>query len=172
METGEFLARTAIFAALAAVIKIVLAPIPNVELVTLWIAAVTIVYGLKVGVIVAYLGNMIADFFIGFGPWTGFVSTGFVLVAIIIWVLKPYLTNSFRYAVAAVVVIVVFDVFTVITSMSLLYGYSVKMALFQQYFLFFPLPFGWVHLVFNTVTFYFVAEPFISKLKRINHVTR
>ncbi len=171
METGEFLARTAIFAALAAVIKIVLASIPNVELLTLWIAAVTVVYGLKVGVIVAFLGNMIADFFIGFGPWTGFISVGFILVAVIIWVLKPYVTSSFRYAVVAVGVTVVFDIFTVITSMSLLYGYSVKMALFQQYFLFFPIPFGWVHLVSNAVVFYFVAEPFINKLKIINHAT-
>ncbi len=171
METGEFLARTAIFAALAAVIKIVLASIPNVELLTLWIAAVTVVYGLKVGVIVAFLGNMIADFFIGFGPWTGFISVGFILVAVIIWVLKPYVTSSFRYAVVAVGVTVVFDIFTVITSMSLLYGYSVKMALFQQYFLFIPYPFGWVHLVSNAVVFYFVAEPFINKLKIINHAT-
>ena len=173
METGEFLARTAIFVGLAAVIKIVLASIPNVELLTLWIAAVTVVYGLKVGCIVAFLGNVIADFFVGFGPWTLFISAGFVLVAILIWVATPVLTSSFRYAVTAAAATVLFDVFTVITSMSLLFGYSIKMALIQQYGLFIPpayYPFGWVHLVSNAVIFYFVAEPFITKLKTINHI--
>ncbi|KYK29659.1 MAG: hypothetical protein AYK19_19430 [Theionarchaea archaeon DG-70-1] len=172
MEAGKFLTRTAIFIALAAVIKIVLASIPNVELLTLWIAAVTLVYGLKTGVIVAFLGNAAADLYIGFGPWTFFVSAGFVLVAVIIWMVRPYLQSSFSYAVTAVIATVAFDVFTVVTSMSLLFGYSVKMALIQQYGLFVPpayYPFGWVHLGSNAVIFYFVAEPFIERLKKINN---
>ncbi|MBU7016125.1 MAG: hypothetical protein HXS44_01350 [Theionarchaea archaeon] len=66
-----------------------------------------------------------------------------------------------------------FDVFTVITSMSLLFGYSIKMALIQQYGLIIPpgyYPFGWVHLGANAVIFYFLAELLISKLKKINHI--
>lgn len=173
METGKFLTRTAIFIALAAVIKVVLASVPNVELLTLWIATVTLVYGLKVGVLVAFLGNTVADFYIGFGPWTVFVSAGFVLVAIIVWMVKPHLRSSLSYAVTAAAVTVVFDVFTVVTSMCLLFGYSIKMALVQQYGLFIPpgyWPFGWVHLVSNVIIFYFVAEPFIGKLEGINSI--
>jgi energy-coupling factor transport system substrate-specific component len=172
METGRVLTRTAIFTALAAVIKIVLAPIPNVELLTLWIVTVTLVYGLKAGVMVAFLGNTAADLYVGFGPWTFFISAGFVLVAVMVWMVKPYLRSSFSYAVGAVVVTVAFDIFTVITSMSLLFGYSIKMALIQQYGLFIPpgyYPFGWVHLGANAVIFYFLAEPLIEKLKKINH---
>lgn len=168
-----FLTRTAVFVALAAVIKIVLAPIPNVELVTLWIAAVTLVYGLKVGVLVAFIGNTAADLYIGFGPWTLFVSAGFALIAVIVWLAKPYITSSAQYAVLAVVITVVFDVFTITTSMSLLFGYSIKMALIQQYGLFVPpayYPFGWVHLGSNAVIFYFIAELFVNRLKRINNV--
>ncbi|MBU7016126.1 MAG: ECF transporter S component [Theionarchaea archaeon] len=85
METGRVLTRTAIFTALAAVIKIVLAPIPNVELLTLWIVIITLVYGLKAGVMVAFLGNTVADLYVGFGPWTFFISAGFVLVAVMAW---------------------------------------------------------------------------------------
>ena len=173
METGKFLTRTAIFIALAAVIKIILAPIPNVELLTLWIALVTLVYGLKIGVMVAFLGNTAADLYIGFGPWTFFISAGFVLVAVIVWVLKPYLHSSLSYGLTGALVTVVFDVFTVVTSMSLLFGYSVKMALIQQYGFLIPpayYPFGWVHLGSNTVIFYVLAELLMEKLKKINNV--
>ncbi len=173
METGKFLTRTAVFIALAAVIKIVLASIPNVELLTLWIATVTLVYGLRTGIIVAFLGNAAADFFIGFGPWTFCVSAGFVLVAVLVKIAEPYLKNSFSYAVVGVTATVVFDLFTVITSMCLLFGYSIRMALIQQYGLFVPpayYPFGWVHLGSNAVIFYFVAEPFIGRLKKINTI--
>jgi uncharacterized membrane protein len=172
METGKFLTRTAVFIAVAAVMKIVLASVPNVELLTLWITTVTLVYGLKVGAIVAFVGNTAADLYIGFGPWTFFVSAGFVLTAVVVWLVRTHLTSSFRYAVVAVVLTVLFDVFTVVTSMSLLFGYSVKMALIQQYGLFIPpayYPFGWVHLASNAVIFYFVAEPFIERLKKINN---
>ncbi len=171
METGKFLTRTAVFIALAAVIKIVLASLPNVELLTLWIATVTLVYGLKVGVTVALLGNTAADLYIGFGPWTFFVSAGFVLVSVLVWIARPYLRSSLSYAVVGAGATVVFDLFTVITSMSLLFGYSIKMALIQQYGLFIPpayYPFGWVHLGSNALIFYFIAEPFIEKLKNIN----
>ena len=173
METGRVLIRTAIFSALAAVIKIVLAPIPNVELLTLWIVIITVVYGLKAGVMVAFLGNTVADLYVGFGPWTFFISSGFVLVAVITWKAKPYVRSSFSYAVLAVIVTVIFDVFTVITSMSLLFGYSIKMALIQQYGFIVPpgyYPFGWVHLGANAVIFYFLAELLINKLRRINHI--
>lgn len=173
METGKFLTRTAIFIALAAVIKVVLASLPNVELLTLWIATVTLVYGLKVGVLVAFLGNIVADFYIGFGPWTVFICAGFVLVAVIVWLVKPHLRSSLSYAVTAAAVTVVFDVFTVVTSMCLLFGYSIKMALIQQYGFFIPpgyLPFGWIHLANNVIVFYFVAEPFIGKLKKVSNV--
>lgn len=173
METGKFLARTGIFIALTAAIKVALASIPNVELVTVWIAVVTIVWGLRSGVIVAFLGNMAADLYVGFGPWTIFISAGFALVAIIVWIAKPYLKNSIRYAAIAILTTVAFDVFTVVTSMSLLFGYSVKMALIQQYGIFIPpayYPFGWVHLGSNALIFYVVAEPIIKKLKKINTI--
>lgn len=170
METGKFLARTAIFVALAAVIKIVLASVPNIELLTLWVATVTLIYGLKAGVTVAFLGNVVADFYVGFGPWTFCVSAGFVLVAVIVWLVSSHLRSSLSYAVVGTTATVLFDVFTVVTSMSLLFGYSVKMALFQQYAVFAPWPFGWVHLGSNALIFYFVAEPFIERLKRINGV--
>ncbi|MGD2247433.1 MAG: ECF transporter S component [Candidatus Methanofastidiosia archaeon] len=173
METGKFLARTGIFIALTAAIKIVLASIPNVELVTLLVAVVTVVWGLKTGVLVAFLGNMAADLYVGFGPWTPFISAGFAVVAVIVWVLKPYLKSSIQYAAGAVLATVVFDVFTVVTSMSLLFGYSVKMALIQQYGIFIPpayYPFGWIHLGSNALIFYVVAEPLIEKLKKINTI--
>lgn len=172
METGEVLARTAIFIGLAAAIKIVLASIPNVEMVTLWIAVVTLVYGLKVGIMVAFLGNMVADLYIGFGPWTLFVSIGFVLVACMVWAAKPLLNSSLSYGLIAAAATVVFDVFTVVTSMSLLFGYSLKMALFQQYGLFVPpayYPFGWIHLGSNAIIFYVLANPLIRNLKKINY---
>ncbi|MBU7014500.1 MAG: ECF transporter S component [Theionarchaea archaeon] len=172
METGEVLARTAIFIGLAAAIKIVLASIPNVELVTLWIAVVTLVYGLRVGVMVAFLGNLVADMYIGFGPWTLFVSLGFVLVACTVWTAKPLLTRSLSYGLIAAAATVIFDVFTVVTSMSLLFGYSLKMALFQQYGLFVPpayYPFGWIHLGSNAIIFYILANPLIKSLKKVNH---
>ncbi len=170
METGKFLTRTAIFVALAAVIKIMLAFAPNIELLTLWVVTVTLIYGLKVGVTVAFLGNVVADFYVGFGPWTFCVSAGFVLAAVIVWLVRSHLHSSLSYAIVGVAVTILFDVFTVITSMSLLFGYSVKMALFQQYAVFAPWPFGWVHLGNNALIFYFVAEPFIERLKRINGV--
>lgn len=174
MEDGKVLTRTAIFIALAAVIKIVLASIPNVELLTLWVAVVTLVYGLKMGIIVAFVGNMAADLYIGFGPWTFFVSLGFVIVAVIFWVVKNHLKSSVWYAVTAGVATVVFDVFTVITAMSLLFKFPIKVALIQQYGLFVPpsyYPFGWVHLGSNLVIFYFVAESLIGKLKKSNVFT-
>ncbi|MBU6998981.1 MAG: ECF transporter S component [Theionarchaea archaeon] len=172
METGEVLAKTAIFVGLGAAIKIVLASIPNVEMVTLWIAVVVLVYGLKVGVMVAFLGNMVADLYIGFGPWTIFVSMGFVMVACFVWAAKPLLTGSLSYGLIAVAATILFDVFTVVTSMSLLFGYSVKMALFQQYGLFVPpayYPFGWIHLGSNAIIFYVLANPLIKTLKKVNH---
>jgi uncharacterized membrane protein len=172
METGEVLARTGIFIALAAVIKIVLASIPNVELVTLWIAIVTLVYGIRMGATVAFLGNLAADLYIGFGPWTFFISAGFVLIAVIVWITRQYLRSPFSYAAVGAVATVVFDVFTVVTSMSLLFGYSVKMALIQQYGLFVPpsyYPFGLVHLGSNTLIFLLVAEPLVGKLRKNNN---
>ena len=173
METGRVLTRSAVFTALAAVIKIILAPIPNVELLTLWVAIVVLVYGLRTGIIVAFLGNTAADLYVGFGPWTSFISAGFVLVAVVVWMVRARLRSSFSYAVGAVAVTVIFDIFTVITSMSLLFGYSIKMALIQQYGLFIPpgyYPFGWVHLGSNAVIFYFLAQPLIERLKKINHI--
>jgi len=172
METGKFLVKSGVFIALAAVIKIMLASIPNVELLTLWIAIVTSVYGLKMGVLVAFIGNLAADLYVGFGPWSLFVSAGFVVVAVIFFLVRSYLTTSFRYAGSAILCTVVFDVFTIITSMCLLFGYSMKMALIQQYGLFIPpayYPFGWVHLGSNAVIFYFLAEPIIEKLKRLEN---
>jgi uncharacterized membrane protein len=170
MEPGKLLVKCAVFIALAAVIKIVLASVPNIELLTFWIAIVTIVYGLKMGVLVAFIGNMVADIYVGFGPWTVFISTGFVLVAVLIWWFRPYLTAPPHYAGAAMACTVVFDVFTIITSMCLLFGYSIKMALIQQYGLFMPpayYPFGWIHLGSNALIFYFLAEPIVKKLIHI-----
>ncbi len=171
METGKNLARTALFIGVAAVVKIILAAIPNVELVTLWIAVVTLVYGLKEGVLVAFLGNAAADLYIGMGPWTVCTSAGFVLVAVIVWVVGPYLKSSLLYCITAAAATVVFDVFTSITSMSLLFGFTIKMTLFQLYGLFVPpafYPFGWVHLGSNAVIFYFVAPSVVEKLKKAN----
>lgn len=173
METGKLLVKSAIFIALAAVIKIVLASVPNVELLTLWIAIVTCVYGLKMGVLVAGIGNLAADLYVGFGPWSFFISAGFVIVAVIFYLVRSSLTTSLRYAGSAVLCTVVFDVFTIITSMCLLFGYSMKMALIQQYGLFIPpsyYPFGWVHLGSNALIFYFLAGPIIERVKRLeNH---
>lgn len=174
METGEVLTRTAVFIALAAAIKIVLASVPNVELLTLWVALVTLVYGLKMGAIVAFFGNTAADLYIGFGPWTFFISAGFVLVAVVVQIAKPFLYSSRSYAATAVVATVAFDITTVVTSMSLLFGYSLKMALYQQYGLFVPpayYPFGWIHLGSNAIIFYFLAHPLVENLKKINHAT-
>jgi len=172
MEPGKFLVTCAVFIALAVVIKIILASVPNIELLTLWIALVTIVYGLRMGVLVAFIGNMAADLYVGFGPWSIFTSAGFVLVAVLFWLIRNHLTSSLRYAGSAIVCTVVFDVFTIITSMCLLFGYSVRMALIQQYGLFIPpayYPFGWIHLGSNAVIFYFLAEPIIKKLTQITH---
>ena len=172
METGKFLVKSGVFIALAAVIKIMLASIPNVELLTLWIAIITSVYGLKMGVLVAFIGNLAADLYVGFGPWSLFVSAGFVVVAVLFFLVRSYLTTSLRYAGSAILCTVIFDVFTIITSMCLLFGYSMKMALIQQYGLFIPpayYPFGWVHLGSNAVIFYFLAEPIIEKLKRLEN---
>jgi energy-coupling factor transport system substrate-specific component len=170
METGKLLVKCAVFIALAAVIKIVLASVPNIELLTFWIAVVTIVYGLKMGILVAFMGNTVADLYVGFGPWTVFISTGFVVVAMLFWLFRYYLRTSIRYAGMAIMCTVGFDVFTIITSMCLLFGYSVKMALIQQYGLFIPpayYPFGWVHLGSNALIFYFLAQPIIGKLMHI-----
>jgi len=173
MDSHSFLnsrriAMLAMFVALGAVFKISLAVIPNVELLTFWVFVVTIVYGLKLGIIVGVLANFTADLYIGFGPWTPFICLGFGLVAIIVHLYKKAGFRSKRdYLYCGILVTVAFDLFTVITTTCLIMGVPLLAALYMQYGIMPPTfyPFGIVHTVSNALLFFVLGVKIIEVLK-------
>jgi hypothetical protein len=139
----------AMFVALGAVFKISLAVIPNVELLTFWVFVVTIVYGLKLGIIVGVLANFTAE-------------------AIIVHLYKKAGFRSKRdYLYCGILVTVAFDLFTVITTTCLIMGVPLLAALYMQYGIMPPTfyPFGIVHTVSNAILFFVLGVKITEVLK-------
>ncbi|MHC1598658.1 MAG: ECF transporter S component [Candidatus Methanofastidiosia archaeon] len=157
-----------IFVALGAVFKVFLAVIPNVELVTFWVFVVTMVYGVKMGFLTGFLSNILADTYIGAGPWTPFISLAFGIVAIIThFYAKAGFNSKKDYIYCGILVTVVFDLFTVVTTTWLILGVPLPVALYMQYGIMPPLfyPFGIVHTVSNAAIFSIASVKIISVLK-------
>jgi len=163
----------AIFIALGAVLKITMAVIPNVEVLTFWIFIVTVVYGVKLGFVTGVAANMVADTYIGFGPWTPFISLGFGLVAIITYLYAKGGFNSKRdYMYCGILVTIAFDLFTVITATWLVLGVPLPVALYMQYGFMPPTfyPFGLIHTASNALIFSLLGIRLVKILQMNAHV--
>ncbi|MBC1520713.1 ECF transporter S component [Listeria aquatica] len=164
LKNTKILALLAVLSALAAAGRILFAPLPNIQPVTALVVMLTLLCGVRFGVLFATLTMVVSNFVLGLGIWTFGQVLGYAFIALLTGLfLRPYRQKIPLWMMALFCGLMGF-VYGLIQALLIapIYGF----AYFWVYYLA-GLSFDTLHATGNIV-FYFVLAPiFLPLLTRL-----
>jgi energy-coupling factor transport system substrate-specific component len=101
--SSKELALVATIAGAAAAGRVLFAPVPNVQPLTVMVAATGVALGLRAGVLAGGVAAIASDLFLGIGPWTPWYVLGWAGCGAAGALLRPLLRRRFAFAAACCV---------------------------------------------------------------------
>lgn len=148
----------ALIISLTVVGRLIFQPIPNVQPVTVIIMIVTIYLGFIDGLIVAILGILLSNIFLGLGPWTLNQIISYAIIVLLVTLLFHHINYQRRKVMLFLGTFIAF-------LMGLLYGFAISVITVWQFninhfwvYYINGLPFDLLHAVGNAI-FFFLLEP-------------
>lgn len=155
-----------VMAASLEAVKLALATLPNIELVTLLLALYGYVFGLRgiVSTVVFVAGEILIW---GFGSWVISYLIYWPLVVVIFFLIRNKVSNRFILAGIAVTMTVFFGVLTSLVDIGLFSGYWGRF--WDRFVIYYMrgVPFYVAHVVCNAVTFVVLFKPLEALFKRL-----